>query len=257
VSSGPAAPPYPGSGPARRVVLGAAAAALPLLLTACRGVQVLGMPPPPPADVQALKAAISAEQLMVAHYRAAVAMPAVAGTGALAALSAVLAEHEQHLAQLQSRLVEPATGPSPSPSAATPAPGLPPGGLTGTLRFLEDAEQSASDRLINYLPVVPPTLAQLFASIAASEATHAPFLRAAAHAPPSGTASPSTTSPSTTSSGTASLGTASPGTASPGTASPSTTSPSTASPGTASPGTASPGTASPGTASPGTSGGPH
>jgi hypothetical protein len=181
VSSGPAASPRRAeSGPARRAVLGAAAAALPLLLTACRGVQVLGAPPPPPADVRALSAAISAEKLMVARYRAALARPAAAGTRVAAALASVLREHEEHLAQLQSRLIEPRTSPSPSPapSATATAPALPAGGLAGTLRFLEGAERSASDRLMTYLTVVPPPLAQLLASIAASEATHAPFLRA-------------------------------------------------------------------------------
>ncbi len=180
MSSGPAASPRPaGSGPPRRVVLGAAAAALPLLVSACRGVQVLGAPPPPAADVRALTAAISAEQLMVARYRAAVALPEVAGTRALTAMASVLTEHQDHLAQLKSRLVEPATGASPSPSVTATTPALPTGGLNSTLRFLEGAEQSASDRLMTYLPAVPPALAQLIASIAASEATHAPFLKAA------------------------------------------------------------------------------
>ncbi len=160
-------------------MLGAAAAALPLLLAACKGVQALGVPPPPPVDVRALKAAISAEQVMVDRYRAAVALPAAAGTGVMTAFASVLAEHQEHLAQLRSRLVQPATGPSPSPSASASPSYLPPGGLAATLRFLEHAEQTAADRLTAYLPVAPPALAQLFASIAASEATHAPFLRAA------------------------------------------------------------------------------
>lgn len=183
MSSGPAASPRPQeSGPARRAVLGAAAAALPLLLTACQGVQALEAPPPPPVDVRRLTAAISAEQLMVARYRAALALPTVTGTHVRAALASVLAEHREHLAQLRTRLVEPA-GASPSPSATARAPALPPGDMASTLGLLENAEQSASDRLISYLPAVPPALAQLFASVAASEATHVPFLRAAGHAP--------------------------------------------------------------------------
>jgi hypothetical protein len=44
---------------------------------------------------------------------------------------------------------------------------------------LEEAEQAASDRLIGQLAALPPSLAQLFASIAASEATHVPYLQAA------------------------------------------------------------------------------
>jgi hypothetical protein len=45
---------------------------------------------------------------------------------------------------------------------------------------LEHAEQAASDRLIGQLAGLPPALAQLFASIAASEATHVPLLQAQA-----------------------------------------------------------------------------
>jgi hypothetical protein len=47
------------------------------------------------------------------------------------------------------------------------------------LQALEQTEQAASDRLIGWLNGLPPTLAQLFASIAASEATHVPYLQQA------------------------------------------------------------------------------
>ena len=46
------------------------------------------------------------------------------------------------------------------------------------LTALEQAEQAASDRLIGQLGGLPPSLAQLFASIAASDATHATALAA-------------------------------------------------------------------------------
>jgi hypothetical protein len=41
------------------------------------------------------------------------------------------------------------------------------------------AERAASDRLLSQVPEVPPELAQLFASISASEATHLIALHAA------------------------------------------------------------------------------
>jgi len=157
-------------------MLTASAAALPLLVSACKGVQALGTPPPPPAAVRALEAAISAEAAMIARY--ALALKQLTA-GAYTAAHAVQAEHVAHLAQLRSRLVEPAGArppvhpPPPSPSPAA--------GVTGphaVLGELEMAEQAASDGLIGELGGLPPSLAQLFASIAASEATHAEYLRA-------------------------------------------------------------------------------
>jgi hypothetical protein len=53
------------------------------------------------------------------------------------------------------------------------------GGLNPTLAQLQQAEAAASDRLIGQLAGLPPSLAQLFASIAAAEATHVPLLRSA------------------------------------------------------------------------------
>ena len=163
--------------PSRRAVLAAAIrgvplAAVPLALAACRGVQVLGSPPLPPADIRALSAAIRAEEVLVASYRAAIAqLPA--GQAAVLAVRTVQVEHAAHLTQLRSRLIEPA----PHPSATPPSVVIPPGSTASILQGLEQAEQAASDRLIGQLPVLPPALAQLFASIAASEATHVPYLR--------------------------------------------------------------------------------
>jgi hypothetical protein len=175
------------TGPARRALLIASVAALPALLTACRGVQALGTPPAPPADVDTLRSAIEHETALVASYVAITASggsaapggqagPAGAAGGGrtAAALAAVLADHRQHLAQLSSRLIEPAAhGP------ATPTGAASGHGVSMTVAQLEQAEQAASDRLIAQLAGVPPALAQLFASIAASEATHVPYLRAA------------------------------------------------------------------------------
>lgn len=173
--------PVPAAGLSRRALLTASAAVLPLLVTACKGVQALGAPPPPPADVRTLQAAISAEAAMIARYASALKqLSADAATSA----RAVQAEHVAHLALLRSRLVEPpgvmfsvhppSLRPSSSPS---PAAGLISG--RAVLRELELAEQAASDRLIGELDGLPPSLAQLLASIAASEATHVEYLRAA------------------------------------------------------------------------------
>ena len=175
------------TGPGRRTLLIASAAALPVLLTACRGIQALGTPPPPPADVDTLRKAIEHEAALVASYTALSASggpgatgnqsggaPAAAG-GLAAALAAVLADHRQHLAQLKSRLV----GPAAHGSAVASGAGAGRSGEILTIDQLSQAEQAASDRLIAQLAGLPPALAQLFASIAASEAMHVPYLQAA------------------------------------------------------------------------------
>ena len=164
--------------PSRRAVLGAAVrgaplAAVPLVLAACRGVQVLGSPPPPPADIRALSAAITAEEQMVAAYSAALGGLPGGDTAAVLAVRTVQAEHAAHLLQLKSRLIEPAPHPSATPRSVT----SPPGSTASILQGLEQAEQAASDRLLGQLHALPPALAQLFASIAASEATHVPYLQ--------------------------------------------------------------------------------
>jgi hypothetical protein len=157
-------------------MLAASAAAVPLLVSACRGVQVLGTPPPVQPDVRLLRSAIASERLMVSRYRAVVAQAGSAGHPAVATLTPILAEHEQHLAQLSASLVVPAGSASRLPPAAGASAPLPTG-LAAGLLMLETAEQNASNTLAGQLLRVPPSLAQLMASISASEATHVPVLR--------------------------------------------------------------------------------
>lgn len=165
--------------PTRRLML-AAAAAGSLALAGCKGISVLGPLPVPGADVVTLGDAIDAEELMVARYQSAqaalggTASPAKAGARALVA--DLLAEHQAHLRQLRARLVLPprlATA-SPRPS---PTPPPVPSGQHRILTELATAETAASDRLIGQLAHVPPELAQLMASIAASESVHVVLLR--------------------------------------------------------------------------------
>jgi hypothetical protein len=175
-----------GGAVSRRSVLAASAAALPMLLTACKGIQALGAPPPPAPDVVALRSAIAAEKLMVARYAAALSLlrgqlpPRATAQDIVLyqSVRSVQAEHAAHLVQLKARLVEPTlTSPSASPSPSTQVGGT----IDAALAALEEAEQAASDRLLGQLVGVPGSLAQLFASIAASEATHVPYLQAARH----------------------------------------------------------------------------
>jgi hypothetical protein len=169
-----------GGGVSRRRLLGAAAAALPILVTGCKGVQSLGAPPPPVPNIVTLRSAIAAEQLMVARYTTMLSLLGSQDATLAAAIRSVHADHTAHVMQLKSRLIVPAgsalaLSPLPTPSASVSLAG----GVSAEVVALEQAEQAASDRLIGQLAVLPPSLAQLFASIAASEATHVPYLQAA------------------------------------------------------------------------------
>lgn len=162
--------------PTRRLTL-AALVTGSLTLAGCKGIAVLGPVPKPSTDVVSLERAIAAEELMVARYQAVLS----SGTArhVSAAIRRVHAEHLAHLRQLRSRLILP-----PKPAASTlsaspghsPSPPPLPHGRGRVLAALAAAENEASDRLIGWIPAVPPALAQLMASIAASEATHVVLL---------------------------------------------------------------------------------
>jgi len=166
--------------PTRRVVL-AVAATLPLAAASgCDGVDVLAAPPRPALDVALLRSAITAEELMAARYAnvlKGVRNPGGTSAALAAALEPVLAEHQAHLAQLRSRLIVPA-GAAPSPSERAPAQPPVPTAPAAAVTFLRAAEQAAAAAMLERLPHAPASLAQLFASISASEATHVPVLDA-------------------------------------------------------------------------------
>jgi len=164
----------------RRRLLAASAAALPALLATagCRSSDAFAGPDPlagRPAlspDVVTLQAVIAAERAMIALYKVALhteLRPADRARG----LEELLGQHRQHLGQLLARLVLPAGAPpasfSPS-SSPSAAPNTGPDRVT--LAQLRAAERASATDLVRRLVTVPPALAQLFASIAASDATH-------------------------------------------------------------------------------------
>jgi hypothetical protein len=158
--------------PTRRVVL-AAAVTLPLAaVSGCGGADVLATPPRPAADVGLLRSAIAAEQLMIARYGAVIGGATAAVSSALEPL---LAEHRAHLAQLGSRLLVPAGSPTPSQRPPAAPAGVP-SAQGAALAYLRDAERAAASALLGRLPHAPASLAQLLASISASEASHVPVL---------------------------------------------------------------------------------
>lgn len=154
-----------------------------LMLAGCKGIAVLGPLPKPGTDVLALEHAITAEELMIARYEAALNSGGARRVDAV--IQQVHTEHLAHLDQLRSRLILPSrlashglpsygrTSASPRPS---PSPPPLPQGRRRILAALAAAESEASDRLIGWVLAAPPALAQLMASIAAAEAAHVVLL---------------------------------------------------------------------------------
>jgi len=164
----------------------ASAAALPVLLSTagCRSSDVFAGPDPLAArpslspEVITLQAVIAAEESLIHLYEAAIGS-APGATARTRRLEPLLAHHEQHLAQLRARLVLPPGTPQvqASPSTAPGAAGTAPGaagasGVRVTTARLRAAERASAAGLVRRLATVEPALAQLFASIAACDATH-------------------------------------------------------------------------------------
>ncbi len=156
----------------------ASATTLPLLLaaTGCRSSEAFAGPDPlagpasPAPDVITLEAVIAAETNLIHLYKTAI-------TGVSRATAPLLSQHEQHLAQLSARLVLPsATSSAPRRGGlggtVPPQDRGAPGGRPPGLAQLRAAERESAADLVRQLGAAQPALAQLFASIAASHATH-------------------------------------------------------------------------------------
>ena len=152
-------------------MLAASTTTLPLFLalSACGGPDPLAGPPPLSADVRALLRAVTAEQNLISLYKRTVAVYSVLAP----ALTPLQAEHEAHLAQLRARIIEPPG--KTVPTRVTFRPAIP-GTRAAALAQLRTAEQAASTAQLRRLAGASPSLAQLYASIAASEATHVTVL---------------------------------------------------------------------------------
>jgi hypothetical protein len=157
----------------RRQLLAASPTTLPLFLalSGCKGPAVLGAPPVMSAQTQALLHAVTAEQNLIWIYNRAIAAYPALGP----ALTRLRAEHEAHLAQLRGRVVEPAGKQVPDTVTSKPALGASPSAVLGQLR---NAEQAAVTTMMGKLDGASPSLAQLYASIGACEATHVSVLAA-------------------------------------------------------------------------------
>ena len=159
----------------RRQLLAASPTTLPLFLalSGCKGPAVLSAPPTVSAQTQTLLRAVTAEQNLIWIYNKAIA----AYSRLAPTLAPLRAEHEAHLAQLRARVIEPAGKNLPGTVTARPALAASP---SAALTQLRDSEQAAVGTLMGRLDSASPSLAQLYASIAASEAAHAIVLTARA-----------------------------------------------------------------------------
>ena len=154
-------------------MLAASATSVPmfLVLNACAGPDPLDGPPPLSADVRSVLGAIADEQDLIRIYNKTMA----AYSPLAPALAPLLAEHQAHLAQLRARVIEPPGRTIPPAAAARLAI---PGTREAAVAGLRAAEQAASTAQLRRLTAASPSLAQLYASIAASEATHVTVLSA-------------------------------------------------------------------------------
>jgi len=152
-------------------LLAASPTTLPLFLalTACKGPAVLTGPPPVTDQTRMLLHAVTAELNLIWIYN-----KVMAGySGLRPTLAPLLAEHQAHLARLRERVIEPPG--KKVPDTVTRRPPLD-GTADGALAQLRDAEQAAVGVLLSRLGGASPSLAQLYASIATSEATHVTVL---------------------------------------------------------------------------------
>ena len=154
-------------------MLAASPTTLPLFLalSGCKGPAVLNAPPHPSQQTQVLLHAITAEQGLIWVYAKVTATyPALA-----AILAPLRAEHEAHLSELRARVVEPA---GKQAKAAVTARPLIAGTQAAALAQLRAFEVAAVTAQMDRLAAAPASLAQLYASIAACESTHASVLAA-------------------------------------------------------------------------------
>jgi hypothetical protein len=157
----------------RRQLLAASPTTLPLFLalSACKGPAVLSAPPTVSPQTQMLLHAVTAELNLIWIYNKAMS----AYSGLAPALAPLRAEHEAHLTQLRGRVVEPPG--KQVPDTVTQRPPLKTT-QAAALTQLRAAEQAAVKTLMSRLNGASPSLAQLYASIAASESTHVSVLSA-------------------------------------------------------------------------------
>jgi hypothetical protein len=120
--------------------------------------------------VLTLQAVIAAEENMIDLYH--LAITGDSGTTQARTLRSLLAQHQQHLVQLKARLIPGGSGGNGFPPGAGGSGESSPRASTVSIAGLRAAERASAADLVRRLATAPPALAQLLASIAASDATH-------------------------------------------------------------------------------------
>ena len=136
----------------RRRILAVSTMMLPVAAAAsCGAPDLLAPPPGPSPSVRTLRASITAEQSLVnGYHRILAAYPALT-----AMLHPFLIQHDQHLAQLKSRLIIPPHV-KVTPLPAPPAPARLPASARAAVTMLGDAERSAAAAQLGRSPRPPP-----------------------------------------------------------------------------------------------------
>lgn len=135
-------------------------------LTGCHGPSPLAGPPPLSPDVRELSGAIAAEEALVYAYTRTLAHY----SDLTDTLGPLLADHRAHLARLRAHIVVPAGRALTLRSVRGPSV---PSSRSASLALLLDTERSAMTTALRRIGAVSAPTAQLLASIAACEATHA------------------------------------------------------------------------------------
>lgn len=154
--------------PTRRAVFGGV---LALAVSACRPLRSAQRPTVSP-ELKTLRRAAAHEESLISRYEAVRRRhPRLASR-----IDPIVDEHRAHLAALRAQVT-----PSPTPSESeTPPPKdetpSAPADRSEAVKALAAQERAASDARIRDLDTAPPFLAQVLASIGASEATHAALL---------------------------------------------------------------------------------
>lgn len=161
-----------GALPRRRLLGGS----LVLALAACEPLGRASGRPDGDPGLAAVRRALRGEERMIAEYETVrIQYPELASR-----IGPVVQEHRAHLRMLRAQISpspSPAESSTPSSPVSTSASARPaPSDPAGAISALVERERAAADARIRDLEAAPPFVAQLLASISASEATHAAVL---------------------------------------------------------------------------------
>lgn len=159
-------------GPTRRALLGGWTLLAAALAAACGPFRAADGPEREDPDLAIVRRVIAAEEAILARYTAARRMhPNLA-----ARLDPITAHHREHVAALRRRLGTAAASAAPSSRPPTGSPVPAPDAPDSAIAMLAAEEDAAARARVDDVARASPALAQLLASVGASEAGHAALL---------------------------------------------------------------------------------